>query len=583
MKTIWRLRTPDEHLVKRLQAALGCHSATACLLVHRDLHSPAEAERFLRPTLRHLRQPFEIKDLDRAARRICGAIVQHQKIWIFGDYDADGVTATVLLYQFLQRVGADVSYTLPHRVVDGYGLKPHHISDIAIPNRIDVAITVDCGSSSHAAVSLAREAGIDVIITDHHEPPDPLPPAWAVVNPKRRDCGAGFQDLAGVGVAFFLVAGIRKELRDQGFWKNRKEPNLKKRCDLVALGTVADMVPLVGDNRILTQIGLEVLRNGCRIGSDSLIRVSGIDKKSVASEDIAFRIAPRINAAGRMEHADIAARLLTAGDAKTASQAADQLNHYNVLRQAEEKKTLDDILNRLEKKPDLIFSKSIVLAGGGWHEGILGIIASRVLKLYYRPVIVFSVNGKVAKGSGRSVAGLNLYRAVTACEDLLLQFGGHAMAVGLQLPAHRIDAFRKRLEQVVIEMTGPNAFVPEMAIDLELPLSAISPALADEIERLKPFGNQNPEPLLLARDVHVLSSTVVGGSHRRMVLSQSSDGSCGRIAAIQFNADAASLQCDHFGEMIYRIRWNRWNGNQSLQLTVEGFRSPDSDSAKRVS
>ncbi len=569
MKKVWRLRTPDENLAKRLQAGLRCHPAIASILIHRGIHSAREARRFLNPSLKQLRSPFGMKDLDEAVSRICHAVIHNQKLWIFGDYDVDGVTATTLLYHFLDYIGADVSYYIPHRITEGYGLKPRHISEIAVPNRIDLVVTVDCGSSSHEAVTLAQQSGIDIIITDHHELPLTLPPALSIINPKRHDCDAGFRNLAGVGVAFYFIVGIRKELREKGFWKNKKEPNLKKECDLVALGTVADMVPLTGENRILTKIGLDILRTGNRIGMNSLIQASGIDKQAIDTEDLAFKIAPRINAAGRIRHAQIAVQLLTTCDIRKASKSADLLNRYNALRQDEEKRTLNDILNRLEKDPGLISPKCIVLAGDGWHEGILGIIASRLLHLYYKPVIIISVDGNMAKGSGRSVTGLNLFKAISACGDLLLHFGGHAMAAGIQLHANNIEPFRERLGQVIIAMTGPDDFFPEMVIDHELNLQEITPSFADEIAALKPFGNQNPEPLFMARNVHVLSSAMVGGSHRRMMLSQSPDSAHGGVAAIHFNVDADSAGVDFFSKIAYKIQWNHWKGNRSLQLVVE--------------
>jgi single-stranded-DNA-specific exonuclease len=569
MKKRWRLQKSDENLLKRLQAALHCHPAIASMLVQRGIRSEKEAKRFLNPALKHLQPPFGIKDLNKAVDRIYHAMISSHKLWIFGDYDVDGVTATALLYRFLHDIGFDVSYHIPHRMSEGYGLNSRHISEIAVPNRIDLILTVDCGSSSHDAIALARQAGIDVIVTDHHEPPSTLPPALAIINPKQRDCTAGLQDLAGVGVAFYLMIGIRKMLRDKGFWEKKEEPNLVKACDLVALGTVADMVPLIGNNRILTKIGVDVIRTGGRIGVNSLIEVAGIDKQTIETADLAFKIAPRINAAGRIQHASVAAGLLTTENRDRALKAAVLLDRYNSLRQNEERQTLNDILSLLRKEPDLISPKSIVLSGEGWHEGILGIIASRLSRSHYKPVLIISIDGGVGKGSGRSVPGLNLFEAISACDDLLLQYGGHAMAVGIQLPADSIDPFRKRLENVIVELTGPADFIPEVAIEYELNLQEITPELADEIATLKPFGNQNPEPLFMSRNVHVLSSNIVGGSHRRMLLSQSPESSLASFPAIQFNAGTNSSNMNFFSKIAYKIQWNRWKGNKTLQLVIE--------------
>jgi single-stranded-DNA-specific exonuclease len=572
MKKRWHLQKPDENRISRLQAALHCHPAIASILIQRGIHSEKEADRFLNPSLKHLRPPFGIKDLDKAVSRIYHALTTNQKLWIFGDYDVDGVSATALLYQFLQHIGLDVSYYIPHRVSEGYGLKARHISEIVVPKRIDLVLTVDCGSSSHNAIALAQQAGVDVIVTDHHEPPSTLPPALAIVNPKRPDCHAGFENLAGVGVAFYLMVGIRKMLRENGFFEGKKEPKLVRACDLVALGTVADMVPLTGDNRILTRAGLGVMRTGSRKGINSLIEVAGIEKHDIEAEDLAFKIAPRINAAGRIHHASIAAEILTTEDTHRASKAAGMLNRYNSLRQDEERQTLNNITGLLEQDPGLVSPKSIVIAGDGWHEGVLGIIASRLVRRHYKPAIVISMDGDTAKGSGRSVPDLNLFEAISACDDLMIQFGGHAMAVGIQLHSNNIDSFRKRLEKVITDMTGPDGFIPRMNIEWELNLQEITPTLADEVDALKPFGNQNPEPLFMTRNVHVLSSNVVGGSHRRMLLSQSQDGALGRFRAIQFNADVKSSKFDFFSKIAYKIQWNRWKGNKALQLVIEDIK-----------
>lgn len=567
IKKIKRLSTPDPKRVDALKAALDCHPVTASLLAGRGILCPEDAERFLRPSLSHLRPPFAIRDLKRAADRICRAVINRENLLIFGDYDVDGVTATTLLLEFLKRLGAVVSYYIPHRLMDGYGLKPEHIQEIAIPKHINVLVTVDCGSSSHEAVATAQAAGIDVIITDHHEPPAKLPPALAVVNPKRADCAAGFQDLAGVGVAFCLMIAIRKHFRESGRWRHHEVPNLKKSCDLIALGTVADMVPLTRDNRILTKTGLQILQSTPRCGLEALMKCAGIQKKILDSEDLAFRLAPRLNAAGRIQHAKIAARLLMTTDAGEAQKTAERLNELNALRQREEKRVFDDIVNFLNKNQNVMESKCLVLAGTGWHEGILGIVASRITQRYGKPAVVIALDNEIGKGSGRSVSGFNLFEAISACADLVLQFGGHAMAAGLQIEKANIELFRKRLVKVCIDRTGPDDFTPEMHIDYELDLDVVTPGLADEIEQFKPFGTRNPEPLFLARNVRVLSSSSVGGFHRRMMLAPAQGNA--RLPAIQFNAGPSAAERTFFSQLVYKLQWNRWNGNKKLQLIVE--------------
>ena len=296
MQKIWEIQSTDTGALTRVTRLLNCHPATASILIQRGLASDEEIQAFLQPSLHHLAPPSGLAGMTEAVARISHALLNSEEILIFGDYDVDGVTATTLLYQFLTEIGAAVSTYIPHRVSEGYGLKPCHITDIAIPKGIKVLLTVDCGVSNHEAVSLARNRGIDVIVTDHHDIPPELPDALAVINPKRDDCHSGLEHLSGVGLAFYLALALRKHLRDQGFFQTRQEPNLKKYCDLVALGTVSDMVPLVRENRILVRTGIEILRSAQRPGIKALANACGIDHRHIDAQDISFRLGPRINA-----------------------------------------------------------------------------------------------------------------------------------------------------------------------------------------------------------------------------------------------------------------------------------------------
>jgi single-stranded-DNA-specific exonuclease len=510
-----------------------------------------------------------LKDLDAAVQRILKAITGRERILIFGDYDVDGVTATALLYEFLKHAGAQVFYYIPHRRKEGYSLKVHHIPELLIPNGIQLVITTDCGSSSHDAVQAAKTAGVDVVITDHHQISEPLPPAVAVVNPKRQDCQAGFGDLAGVGVAFYLVVCLRKELRDMKFWHQIPEPNLKNACDLVALGTVADMVPLVEENRILTTTGLQVINAGNRPGLQALIRASGSGKSGIDAEDIAFRLAPRLNAAGRIRHAKAAVELLMTKDVQTSNQIAQTLAQLNTERQQTEREILDGIERHLEKYPALLQRKTLVLYHPQWHEGILGIAAARMAKRHYRPVVLISTQAAVGRGSARSIPGFNLYEGLCRCSGHLDGFGGHAMAAGLSIKADKIAEFQKSFEEAACTMTLPEDFIPAISIDDSLRLDEISEGLIDELESLKPFGPGNPEPLFMANDVLVLSSRILAERHRRMILRQSDSESRKSVAAIQFNVNLG-LPFDHkFDRIAYRLRWNRWNGKKTVQVIIE--------------
>jgi single-stranded-DNA-specific exonuclease len=572
MEKQWHIRQPDPEAVGALSKTLPCHPATAAVLVNRDILSVEAAHHFVNVSLSDLRTPFTLKDMDTAVRRIHKAIRGKEKILIFGDYDVDGITATALLLDFLHPLGVDVSYYIPHRIAEGYGLQPRHISEYARPGRIDLIITADCGSGSHAAVNCANKTGIDIIITDHHNISANIPPALAVINPKRHDCTAGMENLAGVGVVFFLLICLRTYLRDMGFWQDRPEPNLKNYCDLVALGTVADMVPLIEENRILCKTGLRLLNSGDRPGLRALLQASAIQAASVDTDDIAFKLAPRLNAAGRIDHASKAVDLLISKDADSARREAERLNLYNQRRQALEKTILADIQTYLMGHPQALRQRTLVISGAGWHAGVLGIAASRIMDMYFRPVVLIAIppeaGGAIGKGSARSIPGLDLYNALTACSQHLESFGGHSQAAGLQIRDENIYEFQKAFETAIHAMTAPEDLIPKLLIDYELEFNAISDTLLDELESLAPYGTGNPEPLFIAKTVRVVSSKIVGNHHRQMVLRQSSADASMR--AIHFNVDERLAQKNIFDKIVFRLRWNRWNGKKIAQMVVAG-------------
>ena len=571
MERRWNIKTPDTDLVARLSYSLQCHPITAALLINRDIQSEKEATEFVNVSLNNLRSPFELKDMQAAVERVHKAITNHENILLFGDYDVDGITSTAILMDFLGRIGANVTAYIPHRLKEGYGLQTAHITHLAKPNNIDLVITTDCGSTNFEAVAKARESGIDVIITDHHNIDTEVPPALAVINPKRHDCTAGLENLAGVGVAFCLIICLRKYLRDKNFWKNQNEPNLKALCDLVALGTVADMVPLIQENRIFSKTGLDIINTNCRTGIKALLYAAGVDVQTVDEQDIAFRLAPRLNAAGRMAHAAIAVDLLTTTDLQRAEQIAQSLNGYNLQRRDQENKIITDIQQFLVKEPWILEGKTMVLWNRQWHEGVLGIVASRMVEKYYRPVVLIAVKDQICKGSARSMPGIDLYDRLSGCGPVLEKFGGHAMAAGLSLTYENLDAFRSRFEDSVSQSLSPHDLVPELTVDQELEFTEISERLIDEIESLAPFGAGNPEPVFMTRDVRVASSKIIGGRHRRMILTQSGNSNAKKINAIQFNAQTDKSLRDAFDRIAFKIRWNRWRGTKTAQLIVEDF------------
>ena len=564
-----RIKQPDQKTVADLSRGLGITPVTAGLLVNRGITSLPAARVFLRESLTDIRTPAVIRDMDGAVRRITEAILKGQKILVFGDYDADGITATALLLDFLKTTGADVSWYIPHRIMEGYGLKPEQIISGAIKPDTGLIITVDCGSSSRSAAAACREADIDLIITDHHQIAAPFPESCAVVNPAREDCASGLTMLAGVGVAFYLIIALRTHLRDQGFWKNRPEPNLKQYCDLVAIGTVADIVPLVGENRVFTRTGLELINDLPRPGIQALLQAAKIKKRPLAAEDIAYVIAPRINAAGRIDHARVALELLLATEPEEARRTAVLLNKLNAKRQLFEEEVADEIERAMADAPSLLRErKTLVLAHRQWHPGIIGIVASRTVRKYHLPTALIAINGDLGVGSARSIPGVNLYDAMTQCSDLFEDFGGHARAAGFKIRRENIARFEKQFEFVVRRDARPEDFVPTVEVDGLLPLDRISEQLLGEIESLQPFGEQNPEPVFVAENVQVTSSFLINGRHQKMALAQGRGAGPG-INAIRFNAPAGQEELRRFRKVVFRLRRENWNGKKTAQIVVE--------------
>jgi len=569
MEKRWELQKPDADLVKKFSKNLKCDPVIAAVLINRGIASESDARLFFKASPADIRSPFLLAEMDAAVERIHAALLHNEKILVFGDYDADGITATALLFEFLHLAGADVSCHIPHRTREGYGLQASHITGDSLAGDTKLIITADCGVAGYEAVESARAAGIDVIVTDHHIPPEKMPRALALINPNRPDCTVGLGMLAGVGVVFYLLMALRKYLRDRNFWKNRTEPNLKAMSDLVAIGTIADMVPLTGENRILSKVGLSVVNSGSRPGIKALMDVSGLTENGAEAEDIAFKLAPRLNAAGRLAHADAAYELLVTKNLKKAKGIARTLDGLNKRRRDIEKKILDEILDGFQKNPSLTRKRGIVLANRNWHEGVLGIVASRLVRRYNRPVILISLKDDAGKGSGRSVPGVDLFRVLAACSDDLDGFGGHAMAAGLRIHPDNISGFKKHFGSAVETMAGPEGSTIPLPIDCVLDFEAITDGIIEQLELIKPFGTGNPEPLFMARKVTVVSSKIVGGSHRRMRLTQTPDSSGKVFNAIQFNVETGGKQPSQFDRIAYRLRWNRWNGAQSPQLIVE--------------
>lgn len=551
----------------------GCHRTIAVIMTNRGIDSGDGLKMFLNPSWSHVRSIDRLVDMDKAVDRIADAVFRKEKILVFGDYDVDGITATTILLEFLQHAGADAAYYIPDRMTEGYGLAANHIDNVVRPRGARLLITVDCGSDSHDAVKRACEYGIDVIITDHHTVSMAMPDACALVNPCRSDCPSKATYLSGAGVVLFLIIRLRACLREKGFWHDgRPQPNLKDYCDLAALGAVSDVVPMISDNRLITRVGLDVLNTRPRPGIQALMHVCGNKKPTFDEEDIGFRIGPRLNAAGRMDRADLGVEILRTRDPAAATAMAERINRLNQDRQAVEQQILHGIRMYFSESPELLNTNTIVLCHKDWHEGILGIAASRLVDRFHRPVVLVSFKKGWGKGSARGIPGVNLYAAIAACARHLDNFGGHPMAAGIRLRAENYEPFKKAFEETITAMTAEMDTTPTFVIDCALDLDMISDPLMDAITALRPFGPDHLEPVFLARNVMVGFAKEVGVGHMRFALTSARRENAPPVPAIWFNADMDAARQRFFPQMAYRLRRNHWNGKTNIQIVIEDVR-----------
>ena len=514
----WNVIPFDSHRAEPLAKALNLPSMVAQLLINRGLVLTDQARDFLSPALLHLPDPALMKDMNKAVNRILKAIQQRERIAVFGDYDADGVTATALLIHFLKPFFSEILFYIPHRVREGYGLSIPGITRLK-EQGVSLIITVDCGISNHQELEWAKNQGLDIIVTDHHQiSKKGVPSAVAVLNPKQEGCDFPFKELAGVGVAFYLIIALRQVLDLQGFFPKGK-PNLRAYLDLVALGTVADVVPLLGVNRILVREGLEVMARTPQVGLTALKEICGIQpEKTLSAFDIAFRLAPRINALGRVLEAEGGVRLLTTDDEAVAGELARLMNQENSRRQIMEQGMLKEIDELLQARGGLEQRKSLVLGSETWHRGILGLVASRLVERLSKPVFLFALEGETAHGSGRSVEGFHLFKGLEALEEYLLGFGGHAAAAGASLMIKDLKVFEQVFEDLVKSSVSEMAFIPALTIEGEIDFPDLVKEIVPFLSQLGPFGSKNPEPLLATRQVGVKSLRLVGKGHLRLKL-----------------------------------------------------------------
>ncbi len=560
----WFIREQNPQLCATFSRALGISPLAAQLLINRGIATPEQADFFLNATLKDLHAPHLMKGMDRAVEKIAAALEKKEKICIYGDYDVDGITATAIMVLFLRELNADVSYFLPHRLEEGYGLDIEALKKIKRTGAT-LLITVDCGISDVEHVAYAQSQKLDVIITDHHEPPETLPPACAIVNPKQPDCPFPFKELAGVGVAFNLIMGLRKKLRERGFWEDAHMPNLRQYLDLVALGTVADIVPLIDENRIFVKIGLEVLSSGERPGIRALKEISAIADGPVTCDMVAYRLAPRINASGRVSTATTGVELLITRDETEALRLARILNEENSKRQQLEKHITAEAKAMIKGKEQV--NKPFILASPRWHQGVIGICASRLVEEYYKPTILITVDEKTGEGRGsaRSVHSLDLHSALKRCAALLKSFGGHKYAAGLTVAIDNIPAFIEKFEGIIREVMCDDDFIPSLGIDARIPLDTLSDDIIEEIEKLGPFGAGNPEPLFCSHDLRLYSYMVVGNGHLKLKIKED-----GRFYdAIGFNMGSRYDLQDKEIRLAFVPQFNLWQGIKSIQLKLK--------------
>lgn len=560
----WRFRDADADVVGRLASEMGVPVLAARMLAARGIVDAGQAEGYLTPTLSALPDPMLLCGMPVAVERLLRAASAGDTICVHGDYDVDGITATALLVHFFRAVGVRVFPHIPHRMLDGYGLSAEGIREAARMGA-SVIVTVDCGITALAEADLCKELGVDLIITDHHTVPPRLPSAFAIINPQLEKAESPYHPLAGVGVAFMLMAALRGAMRRNGWFDERTEPNLRKYLDLVALGTVADVAPLKGVNRLLVTMGLRELTEGHRIGISALKRVSGVTGE-VGAVDVGFRLAPRINAVGRLSEASPGVELLLTDDCGEAMRLAQLLDEENGARQAVEQQILQEALDQVRSTPSLSSRKSIVLASEGWHPGVIGIVASRLVQLYHRPTILISLKDGEGKGSARSIPSLHLYDALSRCTDHLLQFGGHRQAAGLSVDPVVLEQFVHRFDQVAAGMLTPDDLLPELLLDAEVKAGDISEGLVKLVERMAPFGMGNPEPLFILSGVRVLESKILKDAHLKLRLQ--AGNKC--FDAIGFGLAGAEMA--EVVDIAFTPGMNRWNGREALQLRLKGIR-----------
>ena len=567
MKYNWELKSSDLRQVEKLAQEADLPLAISAVLYNRNFTTPQAISDFFNPNIDDLYNPFLLKDMDKAVDRIQKALINKEKVMIYGDYDVDGTTATSLLYLFLHEIGLNAFYYIPDREKEGYGLSKNGV-DVALQQQVQLIITCDCGINAFEEISYANSQGIDLIVTDHHEPAEALPQAYAILNPKRGDDTYPFKELCGAGVAFKML---------QAFSMSNNIPleKLYRHLDLVAIGTAADIVPILDENRILVSKGLEYLTTTNKVGVNSLLKTAGFTNKMLNVVNIVFGLAPRLNAAGRLGEATRAVKLLTSFDQDEAQQLASLLDQENRTRQNIEKDTIDQAILQLNAIHNIKKDKIFVLSSPDWHQGVIGIVASKLKEMYNRPVVMISFQNGCGKGSARSIPDFDLYKAFTACADLLDNYGGHKMAAGLTISNVKLPAFRDRIMDLANQQITDEMLNPSLQIECEIQFSEINSRTMEYLHKIAPFGPGNMRPIFVGRNLSVTGlPRIVGENHLKFKVSQNKMV----IKAIGWKLGNYYdlLISNRPLDMAFVIEENEWNGKIDIQLNIKDIRYSDS-------
>ncbi len=565
MQKRWILQQPDPSAIARLQEQLNLQPALLELLVKRGIEDLDTARSFFRPDPNTLHAPWLMKDMEKAVDRIERALQQNESILIYGDYDVDGTTSVASMYSFLRKHHARLDFYIPHRYREGYGLSQAGI-DYAIQQGVQLILTLDCGIKSVELIRQASDNGIDVIVCDHHLPDTILPPALAILNAKQTDCPYPFKELCGCGVGYKLMTALCERMH----WPQAEADEY---LDLLATAIAADIVSMSGENRVLTYLGLQKANQKPNIGIRALARISGLTK-TLHIQNLVFMIAPRVNAAGRMDDAKKAVHLFTAESEEAAMEYAKALHADNDERKQADRSITQEALRQIEANPDWKERVSTVVFHPEWHKGVVGIVASRLIEHHFRPTIVLTRSGEEASGSARSVPGFNLYEAIYACRHLLTRYGGHMAAAGMSLPLDKVDAFRDQFEQAVQHTLDRELLIPSIRVDAEIRLADIHQKFYDILRQMEPFGPDNEPPIFLLRNVTDTGySKIVKEDHLRFVVKQGNH----RIAGIGFGLAKKSnllLSGDPI-DLVCHIEENEYQGNITLQIRVLDIRAAE--------